>query len=56
MDHYGISEAMLGELDRYAPPFGPEALTSALAHAVLALCERLDEIPLLAIHDAGEDD
>jgi hypothetical protein len=54
-DHYCAAEAMLAQTG-FLTPLSDQFASAALAHAVLALCERLDEIPFLAIHDAGEDD
>ncbi|RAV17489.1 hypothetical protein DQP57_00230 [Mycobacterium colombiense] len=60
MDHKEIAEALLGASDVWAhggiaPDGRPQAWPSALTHAILALCDRLDALPaVIALTDAEE--
>lgn len=52
MDHYEMAESLLAT----ASPFEPHKYQLALGHALLALLDKLDEIPLVAMHLVEEEE
>jgi len=56
-DHRDIAEQQLFQADPHTIGNPDAALQSALAHALLALCDRLDELSVvIAVPKSDEDD